>query len=154
MASLLVCARGNTTGVSLNMLAFWRLAIGSTMDNMGGSYFSLIFIYPPSAGMTFDQAKIVLSRIHVPMATNQHEVERVASVSLQGGTLELDLQRMTEAFTLFRNNPRTKSEAVDATIKDASDIIGAYWSLKAWLISAVKEDKTISVNGYDIVCQP
>ncbi len=154
MASLLVLARGNTTGISLGANAFWRISLGATIDGSGGSYFSLVLIYPPSAGMSFDQARIVLTRTHVPMANNQLEVERVASVSLQGGTLEADISRMTEAFNLFRNNPRTKSEAVDTAIKDAGDVVGAYWAIRMWMLNGAKEEKTISVNSYDIVCQP
>ena len=154
MASLLVFARGNTTGISLGANAFWRLGLGATQDNEGGSYFSLVIIYPPSSGMTFDQAKIILCRTHVPMANNVREVERVAGVSLHGGTLETDLVRMTEAFNLFRNNPRTKDEAIVAAIKDASDVIGAYWAIRTWLANGSKEEKTVSVNGYDILCQP
>ena len=155
MASLQIFTRGHTTGISLGHNAFWRLMMAATRDPQGGIYFSLVCRYPPIPGVSsYADSQLVLARVHVPFAQTPDEITRVADVSLMGGTLDLDTKRTAEAFNLFRNNQRTKADAIDGAIKDAGIILGAYWELREWLETGDEKSRVIAAIDYKIVCRP
>lgn len=152
MPSLLVLAKGSTTGVTLQSNAFWRLAIGATVtikDDRELPWFSLILIYPSSVSQT-GTGQIVLARMSVPIAANGAEMEKVTSVALSGGSFESDVLRTTEAFNMFKNDSRVKGDTVAVCAREAGEVLRAYWALRNWLDAGAKTEETIECGDYRI----
>lgn len=143
----------NSTGIDLSANAFWRVTLGGVfMWEM--SWLALVAIYPPAPGQTTQQTQIVLARAGIPVASKIEEVFRVAQVSVSTGSIEGDMARMTEAFNLFKNSPRIKQEVLDSSLRDALEILKAYWSVRDWLFSGATEYKEIQVPPFTIKLRP
>lgn len=71
-----------------------------------------------------------LCEVTVPFAESVAAVERVAKVALQGGTKDRDIERMSEAFKLFANNPKLKGDILESTIGEAAKLIEVYWAIR------------------------
>lgn len=143
----------NITGIDLSANAFWRLQLGATWA-AEVPWLSLVMIYPPAPGQTTMQTRIVLARTSVPVTGKQEDVERVAQVSVSSGSLDRDLERMTEAFNLFKNSPRIKTDMLESSLRDASEILKAYWRVREWLEAGGKEQVLIDVPPYRIMLRP
>jgi|JFJP01.1.fsa_nt_gi hypothetical protein len=143
----------NATGIDLSANAFWRVKLGAVfMYDM--SWLALVAIYPPGPGQTIQNTQIVLARAGIPVAGKVEDVLRVAEVSVSTGTLEADTARMTEAFNLFKNNPRTKAETLEISLRDAMNILKAYWDVRDWLAGGASEVKTLDVSPFTIKLRP
>jgi hypothetical protein len=142
----------NVTGIDLSANAFWRVTL-SAVQMMGQPWLSLSLIYPPAAGQTIMQTQIVLAKTGVPCTDKIDDVLRVALVSVSSGSLERDQERMTEAFNLFKNN-KVKTEVLEVSLKDALEILQAYWQMRDWLQAGAQEGKDISVASYIIKLRP
>jgi hypothetical protein len=143
----------NSTGIDLSANAFWRVTLGAVqMYEM--SWLALVMIYPPAPGQTIQQTQIVLARSGVQVASKIEDVFRVAQVSVSTSTLDGDLARMTEAFNLFKNNPRTKQEALEMSLKDAVEILKAYWIIREWLMAGANEPREVIVPPFTIKLRP
>ena len=143
----------NTTGIDLSANAFWRIAL-SAVQAHDMSWLALVVIYPPAPGQTIHQTQIVLARSGVQIATKIDDVFRVAQVSVSSGSLENDTIRMTEAFNLFKNSGRVKQEMLDLSLRDALEILKAYWTMREWLFAGATEAKEIQINPYTIKLRP
>lgn len=143
----------NSTGIDLSANAFWRVTLGGVyMWEM--SWLALVAIYPPAPGQTTQQTQIVLARAGIPVASKIEDVLRVAQVSVSTGSIEGDTARMTEAFNLFKNSPRTKQETLDNSLRDALEILKAYWSVREWLFAGATDAKQIDVAPFTIKLRP
>ena len=143
----------NTTGIDLSANAFWRITLGGVFAS-DMSWLALVAIYPPAPGQTIQQTQIVLARAGVQVASKIEDVLRVAQVSVSSGSLEGDIARMTEAFNLFKNNPRTKQEILEISLRDAVEILKAYWTVREWLMAGATEPKEVIVPPYTIKLRP
>jgi hypothetical protein len=143
----------NSTGIDLSANAFWRVTLGAVQASEM-AWLALVAIYPPAPGQTIQQTQIVLARAGVPVAGKVEDVLRVAQVSVSSGSLENDTIRMTEAFNLFKNSPRTKQEVLEISLRDSLEILKAYWSLREWLMAGATEPKELNVHPYVIKLRP
>lgn len=143
----------NSTGIDLSANAFWRVTLGAVYASEM-SWLALIMIYPPAPGQTTHQTQIVLARAGVPVAGKVEEVMRVAQVSVSSGSLEHDIARMTEAFNLFKNNPRTKQEILEISLRDSLEILKAYWNVREWLMQGASESKELIIPPYTLKLRP
>ncbi len=143
----------NCTGIDLSANAFWRIKLGATYAHEM-SWLSLVAVYPPAPGQTTQQTQIVLARAGVPVATKVEDVLKVAEISVASGVLSEDEKRMTEAFNLFKNSPRTKQETLDSSLRDAMEILKAYWGIREWLTEGAAEAKEILVPPFTIKLRP
>lgn len=126
--------------------------------------FSLLYRYPPGnsgafrhdgAFMSFSPGSIlVLARVAAKIAESVEELQPVADTSLVLGEVEKDIARMTEAYQLFRNNPRLRADDLDSTVKESAQVIRGYWSLRDWMRSGMEEKKEIVVASTTMVCLP
>lgn len=143
----------NATGIDLSANAFWRITLsGAFISEM--SWLALVAIYPPAPGQTIQQTQIILARSGVQIASKVEDVLRVAQVSVSSGSLENDIIRMTEAFNLFKNNPRYKQEILDISLRDALKILETYWSVRNWLMAGADVPKELIVPPYVIKLRP
>jgi hypothetical protein len=141
----------------------YRLELAATMSRDVPS-FSLVYRYPPNpvALMQPDGrviplgnfGMITLARAPAQIAATVEELQRVVEVSLDGGTRDKDIERMTEAYQLFRNSPKTRAEVLDLCVKDSAEIIKAYWSVREWIETGMKEATTLDVLNAKLVLQP
>lgn len=153
MPSIWTFGPQNVTGIDLSANAFWRVMLGATVA-MDVPWLTLAVIYPPASGQTVHQTQITLARTSVPVTSRVEDVMRVAEVSISTGSLDQDISRMTEAFNLFKNNPRTKQEVLETSLRDALEILQAYWQVREWLFTGAKNDKDLPVSGYVIKLRP
>jgi hypothetical protein len=117
--------------------------------------FSLVYRYPPltTALMRPDgqvvplasMALIALARVPITVAESPDALQRVVEVSLDGGTLDKDIARMTEAYQLFRNSPRTRVETLEGCVKDSAEVLKAYWGVREWLAEGAGEKRAIAL---------
>lgn len=143
----------NATGIDLSANAFWRVSLGG-IYKYEMSWLALVLIYPPAQGQTVQQTQIVLARAGIPVAGKIDDVLRVAEVSVSTGSIDGDTARMTEAFNLFKNNPRTKQETLDMSLRDGLDILKAYWSVRDWLMGGAGEAKEITIGNFVLKLRP
>jgi len=147
-----------TIGLELGQNWCWRLSLGASVDpHTRVVYFILAGTYtPPDYGLAqvaFN--RVALARTAIPVASQVEEVQRVADVVLQGGNPETDQSRLTEAFNMFRNNPRVKGDMLATCVGDAAKVLQAYWQVREWLESGATERRTIeTVPDYRIICVP
>jgi hypothetical protein len=135
MALLVSSVPGSTTGVPLSQNAFWRLQLGVAAVEQTPAL-SLAVRYPPGGPADI----IALARSPVPVAQSPDEVQRIADVGLLGGSLDRDLERITEAYQMFKNNPRTPSgAALEEAINGGHAIVRAYWGVRDWLLSGCED---------------
>ena len=149
MPSLLSFAPGATTGFCLSSLGLWRLAFGCTVtgnEHEPLPWLALQIITSPSGIQQVFQ-RTALARVSIPVASSAAEVDRVTSVILEGGTVDNDMARLTEAFSLFKNNPRVKGDVYDATLVECKDLLRGYWDIRLWLEEGYKEQKTLKLPG-------
>lgn len=151
---------GGVTTVDLGHFAY-RIDLG-VVPMRDVSCFSLVYRYPPNttALMRFDGTQIPLSammalaRVPAPVAESMEALQKVVEVSLDGGSLDADIERMTEAYQLFRNSPRVRVEALDGCVKDSVEVLKAYWALREWMRSGMKEPQEVVVLTTTLVLQP
>ena len=143
----------NSTGIDLAANAFWRITLGAVQAS-DMAWLALVAIYPPAPGQTIQQTQIVLARAGVPVAGKIEDVLRVAQVSVSSGSLENDTARMTEAFNLFKNSPRTKQEILEISLRDSLEILKAYWTVREWLMGGAAEAKELNVPPYFVKLRP
>lgn len=139
----------NTTGIDLSANAFWRLSL-SAVTSHEMPWLALVAIYPPAPGQTIQQTQIVLARCGINVASKIEDVFRIAEVALSSGTMDGDIKRMTESFNLFKNDQRVKQEILDICVRDATEIVKAYWAVRDWLMAGATESKEIDVPPYRI----
>jgi hypothetical protein len=142
----------NVTGIDLSANAFWRVTL-SAVTIMQQPWLSLSLIYPPAAGQSILQTQIVLTKTGVPCTDKIEDVLRVAQVSISSGSQEKDRERMTEAFNLFKNG-KVKQEVLEVSLRDALEILDAYWQVRGWLQDGAREEKDIAVAGYVLKLKP
>jgi energy-coupling factor transporter ATP-binding protein EcfA2 len=138
----------NTTGIDLSANAFWRLVLGATGGGNRPLWLTLALIYPPAPGQTILNTQITLARSPISVTDKTDDVLRLAEVSVSMGSLEKDRERMTEAFNLFKNNPRVRQDVLDGDLKGALEILDAYWSVRDWLFVGAAESKQLAVGSY------
>lgn len=143
----------NTTGIDLSANAFWRVALGG-VQRYDMFWLALVAVYPPAPGQTIQQTQIVLARSGVLVASKMEDVFRVAEVSVSTGSLEGDTARMTEAFNLFKNSPRIKQDMLDSSLRDALEILKAYWDIHDWLMGGASVARDVLVPPYTIKLRP
>lgn len=153
MASLISLGRGNTTCVQLDANFFWRLGFDVTQDAQGTIYFALVVYYQPVPGWPAGANKVALAKTSVPFADQPADVAKCASVALDGGELERDKERVKEAFRMFANSPKVKADSLEDTIKEAGELIDAYWKLRGWVESGCSEAVTIETCGSKILAR-
>ena len=145
---------GPVTGFNLGLNAFWRLSLGVTSDTDNNVYMAIMFYYPGMPGHPVPQ--IALAKVNIPPAAQPGGMEsltKVAAVSLEGGTVEADIARMTEAFNLFGNMPRVKREAIDSSVRDVTELLRGYWQLREWLTGDLVASTTIDACGTTLICR-
>lgn len=144
----------NCTGIDLSANAFWRITLSAVhMTEM--SWLALVAVYPPAPGQTIQNTQIVLARAGIPVAGKIEDVLRIAQVSVSTGSLEHDLNRMNEAFLMFKNGPRAiKQEVLESNLRDASEILKAYWSVREWLMAGATEAKEVIIPPYTLKLRP
>lgn len=136
----------------------------ATTTIRGSPAFSLVYRYPPNpvALMQPDGRPIPMAAFGVValarasaqgVARAVEELDRVVEVSLDGGTREKDIARMTEAYQLFRNGP-ARGETIDACVKDSAAILDAYWSVREWMEDGMREAKKLDVLTGKLALQP
>ena len=143
----------NATGIDLSTNAFWRVTLGGVYK-YDMSWLALVAIYPPAPGQTVQQTQIVLARTGIPVASRIEDVLKLAEVSVSTGTLDGDTLRMTEAFNMFKNNPRTKQEILESSTRDGLEVLTAYWTVRDWLMSGAKEGKDVQLGSFTIKLRP
>lgn len=142
MPLLLSSELGSTTGVSLDQNAFWRLQMSAVLIGETPGI-GLVIRYPPGQPTNM----IALLRVPVTVAETLAEVQRLAEVALQGGTEDSDEERLTEAYQMFKNNPRTPSNAVlEAAIAEGKKLVRAYWELRRWLFDVRPEKEPLRID--------
>ena len=152
MPSIVSFGKGSTTGIDLKANAFWRLTLGAT----SATEMALVIIYPPASyDMALTRAnKLALAKAEVNIAKQADEIENVAGVALQGGTLDLDIARATEAMNLFRMHARTKEEAFEQSLSNVLALVRCYWAIRGWLETGATERLTHDIGGYRLQCNP
>lgn len=135
-------------GVAVADLGYfaYRLDIGSTVSN-GIPFFSFVYKIPPTGAM------LALFRAPISIADNDAELNRVTSVSLDGGTLELDTARVKEAYQLFRNKD-VRADALNKCIDDSIEVIKAYWAARDWLEAGAVEKKEFTALATKLMMLP
>jgi hypothetical protein len=98
--------------------------------------------------------RIALAKVEVNIAKQSDEIENVAQVALQGGTLDLDIARVTEAMNLFRMHARTKEEAFEQSLTNVLTLVRGYWALRSWLELGATERLTHDIGSYRLKCDP
>ncbi len=129
----------------LNYFAY-RLDIGATVQNKI-PFFSFVYKIPPTGAM------LALFRAPISIADDDAELVRVTSVSLEGGTLGLDTDRVKEAYQLFRNKD-VRGDALTECINASIEVLKAYWSVRDWLEAGAAEKKEFSALSTKLVMQP
>lgn len=137
MPLLVSSSPNHTTAIHIQANAFVRFCLGTTMiDETPG--LALVAKYPPQGDI------IALQAVPVSVAQSAEEVQRLASVGLAGGTQEEDRKRLTEAYEMFKNNPRVPSQsALDEAVQQGLTIIDSYWQLRNWLLNGCREELSI-----------
>lgn len=107
-------------------------------------------VYPPAGPGNI----IALAKGHVRIAKDAGSLQKVAAVALDGGNLDADVARTTEALNLFRNDPKIKAEHFDEAVKVATKILTVYWQIKDWIISGMKDQINITMDESIIHCVP
>lgn len=141
MPKILSLEKGQTTEFNLSSLAFWRLGMGVT-GYRGTPCLGLMLRYPPGS----PENQVCLAKVKCTIAESAEEVQRVAAVALDGGTLDLDQDRAKEAFNLFKNNPKIKGDVLERTIEEAYELIKAYWIIRLWAQEGYRQDKKLTVD--------
>src|SRR6056297_1945195 len=142
MPTLTSAGPGSITGATFENNAFWRLQLGVTMLEQTPAL-SLILRYPP--GGPGDQ--VALLRVAVGIAQDPSEVQRISEVVLIPGEREADKQRLAEAYELFKNNPRTPSQAsLEEAVNQGKELVECYWKLRDWLMSVERDRLTIELG--------
>jgi hypothetical protein len=142
----------------------WQLRFAATAWD-GTPCFSLVYSYPPSQLVAFrpaDSAMLELSsyafatllRVPVQFAENTNDMNKVVQAANDSETEEIALQRTTEAFTLFRNNARIRAQDVEATAKEACEVVKVAWSIRLWLFDGAAEAKTWELLNTKLMARP
>lgn len=158
MPSLLSFTRGRVTGLSLDLstVSFWRIELSPTM--VFGEYgLGIMYLYPPAGPA--DRATLfgvaVKSLSEIPESDRGAILTRIASIGLETGELDKDMQRIAEAYSVIKNAPRPPREAlVNEDIERAKELVGGYWKLRNWIHEGCKEETTMEVNFHVLKCIP
>lgn len=153
---------GATSSADLGHVAY-QFELGATGWRNIPS-FSLLYRYPfytapgtfraDGQPWLFSTSTLTLARVQVPIAESLEALTRVTEVSLDGGSLEADVARMTEAYQLFKNDNRVRADRLDEAIKASAVVVQAYWSLRQWLAAGMTEKHEIDVVHTKLVCLP
>lgn len=147
----------------------WRLGIdATTLKTREGDVpcFSLVYRYVPAQLIAFrpqdgatlnlaDYSMTALVRLEVDFQrelTAAH-IKPVTQVALTRGNVTDDIVRMTEAYNMFRNG-RPNVERLEACIASSAKIIEAYWGIRAWLGTGMKEERRLQVLETELVLLP
>lgn len=151
MPTLISAGPGNVTGITMENNAFWRLQLGVTMMEQTPAL-SLILRYPPGGA----DNQISLLRVAVAIAQDHGEVQRIADVALMRGDKEGDRDRLREAYELFKNNPRTPSQAsLEEALTQGLEMIDAYWRVREWLLDPNERARlTLQLGNQTLVGEP
>lgn len=154
MPAIWTFGQENITGIDLSANAFWRITLSAVqMSQM--SWLALVAIYPPAPGQTLQSSQIVLAKAGVPAAEKIEDVLKLAQVSVSTGTLENDQVRMNEAFLMFKNGPRAlKQDVLESNLRDASEILKAYWVVRKWLEGGASAPLDVPVPPYTLKLIP
>lgn len=150
------------TAADLGYFAY-KIDLGvTTLRNVPA--FSLVYRYPPTPVGVFrpdgpwqsfyDAAVLVLARIPVSVAADVAALQPVVAVSLDGGSLDADIARMHEAYQLFKNEPKIRTDYLEEAINDSDEVLKGYWSLRDWMKTGMTERKEIVVKDTTMVCLP
>ena len=152
MPSIVSFGKGSTTGIDLSANSFWRLTLGAA----SATEMALVVLYPAASYemMLAKMNRIALAKVEVNIAKQADEIENVAQVALQGGTLDLDISRVTEAMNLFRMHARTKEEAFEQSLTNVLTLVRGYLALRSWLELGAGERLTHDIGSYRLKCDP
>lgn len=178
MPRLIALRRGSIAGADLGNVTY-QIGLGATSivgEHESTYCFSLIYRYPPSTTLVYRPADsqphvippgtTTLLQIPISLAESAEELERIAAVSVGNQDKEQDLARMTEAFNLMNNRSRSiAKETLQACVRDAHEVVKAYYQLRQWLEEGATKLQTIKiVTSYSqregqtmessLVCQP
>jgi hypothetical protein len=151
---------GSIVGVSLDHFA-WRLTLAAVMWGKTPAL-GLVFAYetPTPYLMVNGQMqditgalKISLLRCPVQFADSLQDLGPVAEAALKGGDEVADIARMTEAFTLFRNS-KVRQDLIDMVVKEATEVIKAYWHLATWIGEGCRDRTEYLALGTRLVGAP
>lgn len=145
MTALMVFGPGHSTGIDLDRNAFWRLTLGAA----SGTEIALVVIYPPGAPAN----RIALAKVDIGVAKNADEIEAVAKTALTMGTLELDINRVTESMNLFKMH-RNNEEEFKRALANAIELVRAYWAVRTWLEEGAATPFEYEINGWKIKGKP
>jgi hypothetical protein len=161
---LLTRRRGSFTSVDLG-IGHWRFAIAA-VPTTAGAGLGLVLRWPPvvnayafvQPGMSAlplgDNAQWVLVVAEVALAQTPADLEPVARVALENGSVDADVARTAEAMSLFRNMTRFREETLKAGIESTTALIRAYWQLSDWVMAAERQRVELSVGDATIVGTP
>jgi hypothetical protein len=148
MPAIWTFGQENITGIDLSANAFWRITLSAVQVSQM-SWLALVMIYPPAPGQTLQSSQIVLAKAGIPAAEKVEDVLKLAQVSVSTGTLENDQIRMNEAFLMFKNSPKAiKQEVLESNLRDATEILKAYWTVRKWLEGGATEKQDVPVPPY------
>ncbi len=179
MPRIIALRRGSIAGADLGHVTY-QIGLGATAVLQGERdplyCFSLLYRYPPATTMQFRPAdsflyvtppgSTTLIQVPISLAESLEELERIAAVSVGNQDPDTDLARMTEAFNLMNNRSRAISkEQLQACIRDAHEVVKAYYQLRQWLEAGATKLETVKVvTSYaqregqtitaSLVCQP
>lgn len=178
MPRLIALRRDSVAGADLGNVTY-QIGLGATSiagDHESTYCFSLLYRYPPNTTLLYRPADSLphvvppgvttLVQVPISLAESVEELERIARVSAGNQSPEQDLARMTEAFNLMNNRSRTiAKETLQACVRDAQEVVKAYYLLRKWLEEGATKLETIRVvtsyaqrEGQSmeniLVCQP
>lgn len=144
----------HTSGIDLSTNKYWRLAMSATQVH-GKLWLAAVAIYPPTPPATLETSQIVLCRSEVSVAQSIAEVQKLATRCASTGSYDEDLKRMTEAFNMFKNSPGVKQDAIDTCVKDATEVLKAFWQIRSWLMGgALAVEEVTNVPYFHIRGNP
>ncbi len=142
----------------------YRLDIGVTMWRNTPA-FSLVYRYPPGSAGTYrptdgqfhsfaSGAVLSLARVKIGIAETTDALQRIVDVCLDEGDLDKNIERMTEAYQLFRNEPRLREDRLEAAISESAEILRLFWELRRWMQEGMVERRDFAVQGTSVICLP
>jgi hypothetical protein len=158
MPRIVALRPGSVAGADLGHVTF-RLGLG--VSRWADHWcFSLMFFYPPtttalfrpvdSLFYTLPPAFVALVQAPISLATSEEELSRVTSVAAGNGSADIDLQRMNEAFEMFKNRDgRVDQNMLDACKRDAHEVVKVFDRVRQWVAAGMTKPETqVVVTSY------
>lgn len=153
---------GSATSCDLSQ-GHWRLVVVQAAAGGRGGL-ALALRYPSAMPLLFDPSgrpmavaefqQYVLAIASIEIADNAEDLRKVAEVALERGAHEADLERVTEAMSLFKNLPRLREETFQSCLKEARGIVDGYWAIVDWLRNATRTRAELKIADAQLVLEP